>query len=128
MKRISITNIKKKIDLTREVSLNNGNLVLLKNNDKIIGAYMVVSFRDNKNRYNGDRTASYCTLVNLESGTFSFEERCSRYTTVRRVLNHLLRLGCSDYSFNESIPDESYGDHTIEVYSTDTYSLDVILK
>ena len=128
MKRISITSIKKKDYLEREVTLNNGNLVLLKDNNEVIGAYMVVSFRDNKNRYNGDHTANYCTLVDLESGTFSFEERCSRYTTVRRVLNHLLRLGCSSYSYNESIPTESYGKHTIEVYSKDNYDLSVLLK
>lgn len=125
MNNISINGVKKLDILEKEISLKNGSLVLQKNNGEIVNVFMVVSFRDNKNRYNGDSTKKYCSLVNLDNGYFPFEERCSRDTTVRRVLNHLLRLGCCDYNYNASIPVKEYGCYDIEVINVGDYKLDV---
>lgn len=125
MKNITINGRNKVTELEKEVILNNGALVLTKKNGEIIDVYMVVSFRDNKNQYNGAATAGYCTLVNMDNGTFAFEERCSRKTTVRRVLNHLLRLGCSSYAYNNSIPIEQYRNYDIEIVYKDTFTLDL---
>ena len=75
--------------------MNNVFIKSFKKKENVVGIYMVVSFRDNKNKYNGSNTTSYCSLVNLDNGSLAFEERCSRSTTVRRVLNHILRLGFS---------------------------------
>lgn len=127
MKNISINGKKRSTDLERQIELNNGALVFLKNDNGIDSVYMVVSFRDNKNRYNGDRTDKYCTLLNLDTGAFAFEERCSRKTTVRRVLNHILALGCADYSYNLSIPSERYNNFDIEVYRSGKYAIDISL-
>lgn len=125
MKNITINGQKKTAWLEKELSLCNGALVLLKHNDKIEQVYMVVSFRDNKNRYQGDNTAPYCTLVNLDNGSFAFEERCSRKTTVRRTLNHLLRLGGCDYSYNASIPEDKYGTYDVEIKYQDEFTIDI---
>ena len=125
MKNISINGVKQKEILEKEIDLRNGSLVLQKDNGVIVNVFMVVSFRDNKNRYNGDPTAKYCTLLNLDNGTYPFEERCSRKTTVRRVLNHLLRLSCSSYEYNSTIPVQEYGNYDIEVLSPGSYKLDV---
>lgn len=122
MKNITINGIRKETNLERAITLNNGALVLKKHDDKIVDVFMVVSFRDNKNRYNGAETAGYCTLVNLDNGVFPFEERCSRKTTVRRVLSHLLRL--ADYGCNRCSTNE-YDGYDIEVYAPNTYNLDV---
>lgn len=125
MNNISINGVKKLDILEKEISLENGALVLQKNNGEIVNVFMVVSFRDHKNRYNGDPTKKYCSLVNLDNGYFPFEERCSRKTTVRRVLNHLLRLGCCDYNYNASIPVKEYGNYDIEVLHGGGYKLDI---
>lgn len=122
MKNITINGFNKSVNLERAITLNNGALVLKKHDDKIVDVFMVVSFRDNKNRYNGADTGRYCTLVNLDNGVFPFEERCSRKTTVRRVLSHLLRL--NDYVCS-CCSDNDYGDYDIEVYAPNTYKLDV---
>ena len=129
MKNISVNRKKIGVDLEREIVLNNGAIVVVKNgNDgNIISVYMVVSFRDNKNRYEGDSTKNYCTLLNLDNGEFAFEERCSRKTTVRRVLNHILRLGCANYEYNMSIPVGRYCNLDVEVYRPGNYSIDISL-
>lgn len=125
MKNITINGVKKLDVLEKEITLNNGSLVFQKNNGEIINVFMVVSFRDNKNRYNGDQTRSYCSLVNLDDGNFPFEERCSRHTTVRRVLNHLLGIGCTNIEYNASIPVKEYGNYDIEVFTPSGYKLDI---
>lgn len=124
MRNITINGTNGNIRLEREITLNNGALVLQKRDGKVENVFMVVSFRDNKNHYAGQNTGPYCTLVNLDNGVFPFEERCSRKTTVRRVLSHLLRLndyGCTRCSVNE------YDGYDIEVYAPNTYKLDVFL-
>ena len=98
MKNITINRQKKTAQLEKPISLTNGALVLLKHNGEIDRVFMVVSFRDNKNRYHGDSTEKYCSLLDLDSGYYAFEERASRKTTVRRVLNHVLRLGTNNYA------------------------------
>ena len=125
MKNITINGQKKTAQLEKELSLKNGALVLLKQNGVVDLVYMVVAFRDNKNRYNGDNTGPYCTLVNLDTGGFAFEERCSRKTTVRRVLNHILDLGNASYSHNLSIPGERYGLYDVEVKYSGEFSIDI---
>ena len=93
MKNIMIYRQKDNLNLDRKIKLNNGAIVIQKENGEEVGAYLVVSFRDGKNKYKGDRTSEYCTLINLDTGQFAFEERCSRNTTERRVLRHLTRSG-----------------------------------
>ena len=125
MKNISINGKKSGVDLNRDIDLINGSLVILKNDNGIDSVYMVVSFRDNKNRYNGERTETYCTLLNLDDGKYAFEERCSRKTTVKRVLNHLLRFGGCSYVENIAFPVERYGSFDIEVYRSGEYTIDI---
>lgn len=126
MKNISINGAKQKEILEKEIDLRNGSLVLQKVNGVIVNVFMVVSFRDNKNQYSGDPTAKYCTLLNLDNGVYAFEERCSRKTTVRRVLNHLLRIDYCSYEYNNTIPTQEYGGNDIEVLRPGYYKLDVI--
>lgn len=89
MQNIKIKGMKTSPDLDRKIRLTNGSIIIQKENDIVIGVYMVISFRDNKNRYSGESTTGYCTLLNLDTGKIAFEERCSRCTTERRVLRHL---------------------------------------
>lgn len=90
---------------------------------------MVTSFRDNKNKYDGCNTTSYCSLVNLDNGSLVFEERCSRNTTVRRVLNHILRLGFSmPYNPNSKENDGQMKNYDIDYYGNGTYKLEVDLR
>lgn len=125
MKNITINGRKKTAQLEKKLSLSNGALVLLKRDGEIDKVFMVVSFRDNKNRYNGDKTETYCTLLNLDTGYYAFEERCSRTTTVRRTLNHILRLGSSNYAHNLSIPEKEYGTYDVEVVYPGDFSIDI---
>lgn len=125
MNNITINGVKTVANLEREITLNNGALVFLKEKGAVKKVFMVVSFRDNKNVYGNQDTGKYCTLVDLDSGYFPFEERCSRKTTVRRVLNHILRLGKANYSYNRSIEVEKYGDHDIEIHALNNYKLDI---
>jgi hypothetical protein len=125
MKHITVNGAKNTARLERKLSLHNGAIVLLKRNNETNSVYMVVSFRDDKNRYNSDKTKDYCTLLNLDTGYYAFEERCSRDTTVRRVLNHLLRLGCSNYTYNQNIPEDNYNGYDVEVINLGDYSIDI---
>ena len=118
MKNITIKGHERTIDLDRQVRLNNGSLVLLKNDERVEKVYMVVSFRDNKNRYYGSDTSAFCTLLNLDNGKYEFEERCSRYTTVKRVLKHLLHI-------KDNIPYDLYGGYDIEIYTLEKYHIDI---
>ena len=123
MKNITINGRKKTDRLEKELSLKNGSLVLVKDGETITQVYMVVSFRDNKNCYNGQSTTPYCSLVNLDTGYFAFEERCSRETTVRRVLNHILRVGPFVGS-PESVL-KRYGAHDVEVKYSGEFKVDI---
>lgn len=99
--------------------LQNGSLVVHYNkNGKVQSCFIVTSFRDSKNRYCGDTTTSYCSLVDLDTGYLKFEERCSRTTTMARILSH---LNPTDYKGAEAVREGQY----IEVYPLGDYSIDL---
>ena len=128
MNNISIKDIYECADLDRKVNLGNGSIVIQKEKDQVIGVYLVVSFRDSKNKYNGSSTTSYCTLVNLDNGQIAFEERCSRATTERRVLRHLTRAGYS-YPYNPDSHEQDYKfqNMRIQVYPCGNYKVNLEL-
>lgn len=126
MKHITINGRNEAKRLEKPVHLHNGDLVLVKR-DKVERVLMVTSFRDGKNQYNGAKTGDYCSLIDLDTGCIAFEERCSRDTTVRRVLNHLFDLGTRSYAYNQAIPLEAYGALDIECISNKEYSLDIMI-
>ena len=128
MKNIVIKGINNCSDLDRKINLSNGSIVIQKDNDKVIGVYYIVSFRDNKNKYQ-ESTRSYCSLVNLDNGQMAFEERCSRVTTERRVLRHLTRAGFSyPYDPNSHEQDWAFENMRIQVYPLGDYKLELDLK
>lgn len=128
MRNISIKGVCDCADLDRKVNLSNGSIVIQKEKDQVIGVYLVVSFRDNKNKYDGADTSSYCTLVNLDSGQMAFEERCSRATTERRVLRHLTRAGYSmPYDPNSREQDYKFQNMRIQVYQNGNYKINLEL-
>ena len=101
------------------IDLRNGSLVLhfSKNRKELLGAYLVTSFRDSKGRYNGDNTQSYCSLIDMKTGYLKFEERCSRSTTMSRVLSHLSN---GDFEGKEAIKRGEF----IEAYNRSKYNMD----
>ena len=100
--------------------LNNGNLVLHYNRQgSVVGAYIVTSYREVKN--NGNQTRPYCSLVNLDNGYLAFEERCSRNTTMVRILSHL--SPCA-YGGKNAVAEGQY----IEVYAGGEYTIDISTK
>ena len=119
MNYISIKNRNTKCVLDTPVKLHNGSIVFLKFNNQIVDVYYVISFRDNNNRYNGDLTAPYCSMINLDSGQLAFQERCSRNTTVRRVLKHLVPTAYIDTS------DMELSAYDIEVHNHSEYHLEI---
>ena len=128
MNNISIKGVCECADLDRKVNLSNGSIVIQKEKDQVVGVYLVVSFRDNKNKYSGGSTSSYCTLVNLDNGQIAFEERCSRATTERRVLRHLTRAGFSmSYDINDRDQDYKFQNMRIQVYPNRNYKVNLEL-
>ena len=119
MQNVTINSKKCGIDHEAKISLTNGSLVIHRNRlGDVLGAYLVTSFRDGKGRYNGDQTTTYCSLIDLDNGKIAFEERCSRATTIKRVLSH----------FNHS---NYYGEQDgqyVEVYAPGEYSIDITTK
>lgn len=129
MNNVTIKETAINTNLDRKLMLNNGTLLIVRHNDIVSGVYMVISFRDNKNRYDGANTTNYCSLVDLDNGQLPFEERCSRSTTVRRVLNHILRLGYTmPYNPNSRENDSKMNDYDIELYVNGTYQIEIGLK
>ena len=128
MKNIMIYRQKDNLNLDRKIKLNNGAIVIQKENGQEVAAYLVVSFRDGKNKYKGDRTSEYCTLINLDTGQFAFEERCSRNTTERRVLRHLTRSGY-DYPYNPDshAQDSKFSDMEIQVIDIEDYQMNLFI-
>ena len=122
MQNVTINNKKFGVDGDTPVKLNNGSIVLHYNKlCEVIGAYMVTSFRDNKNKYKGAQTTTYCSLIDLDSGYIKFEERCSRGTTIKRVLSHLMG---GEYLGEQAVK----SGHYIEVYGVGDYKIDLQLK
>lgn len=104
------------------ISLKNGNIVLHFNRfGKIANCYMVISFRDVDGHYKGEfNCCAYCSLLNLDTGCIEFKERCSRDTTVQRVLSHLNPL---DY-WGKNAAQE--GQH-VKVYTNEEYHIQLTL-
>lgn len=128
MNNISIKGVCECVDLDRNIKLTNGSIVIQKENDKVVGVYLVVSFRDNKNKYGNDSTSSYCTLINLDNGQFAFEERYSRATTERRVLRHLTRAGFTyPYDPNSREQDSKFYNMRVQVYNNGNYKVNLEL-
>lgn len=128
MNNISIKGVCECADLDRKINLSNGAIVIQKEREQVIGVYLVISFRDNKNKYGNDSTTSYCSLVNLDNGQLVFEERCSRATTERRVLRHLTRSGYSyPYNPNSREQDSKFSNMRVQVYQNGNYKVDLEL-
>lgn len=104
------------------ISLKNGNIVLHFNRfGKIINCYMVTSFRDVDGHYKGEfNCCSYCSLLNLDTGYIEFKERCSRDTTVQRVLSHLNQL---DYGGKNAAQEGQY----VRAYTSEEYHIELKL-
>lgn len=111
-------------DLDKKVRLSNGYLIVHKKAGKLEGVYMVTSYRYNHNRPKnsepGYQTTEMCTFINLESGKIQFEERCSRNTTVKRILSH---LNPGIYNTEK----EDYIGQELEVYKGTDYVLGIKL-
>lgn len=128
MNNISIKGVCECADLDRKINLSNGAIVIQKDREQVIGVYLVISFRDNKNKYGNDSTIYYCTLVNLDSGQIAFEERCSRATTERRVLRHLTRAGFSyPYNPDSHEQDSKFFNMRVQVYQNGNYKVNLEL-
>lgn len=128
MNNVSIKDVCECNDLDRKVDLRDGSLIIQKKNETVISVHMVIPFRDNKNKYSGDQTSNYCTLVNIDTGKIAFEERCSRKTTERRILRHLTRAGFS-YPYDPDSTDQDYkfSDMSVQVYKNGNYKVNLEL-
>ena len=114
--------------LNKKIKLNNGSLVFLKEYGKIIKVFLVTSFRDGTGKYLGLSTSEYCSLLDLDNGQIIFKERCSRDTTIKRILSHILRLN-NKKNVNDNINDILLSTkYDIEVYSLGSYILDINIK
>lgn len=128
MKNISIKGVCECADLDRKINLSNGSIIVQKEKEQVIGVYLVIPFRDNKNKYGGDNTGTHCSLVNLDNGQLVFEERCSRATTERRVLRHLTRSGYTyPYNPNSRDQDDKFSDMRVQVYQNGNYKVNLEL-
>lgn len=93
------------------ISLKDGNIVLHFNRfGAIANCYMVISYKGEFN------CCSYCSLLNLDTGCIEFKERCSRNTTVQRVLSHL-------YQGKNAAQEGQY----IKVYTNEEYHIELKL-
>ena len=115
MENVTINGQKLKLDYDTPVKLNNGNLVLHYYKGVPIGAYLVTSFRDHKQKYAGEDTSNYCSLINLDNGSIKFEERCSRNTTIKRVLSHLKYGDYAGIKEGQDIKVYHLGDYKIDI-------------
>lgn len=128
MNNISINGVYECSNLDRKILLNNGSLVVHKKNEEVLGVYLVVSFRDNKNKYENCRTSDYCSVIDLDSGQLVFEERCSRNSTERRLLRHLTRAGYSmPYDPDSKADDYKYKNMRIQIYKNGNYKMNLNL-
>lgn len=119
MNNVTINKQKYGVSGETPVKLNNGGLVLHYNKlGDVMGVYIVTSFRDSTGKYKDEQTSTYCSLVNFDTGYIAFEERCSRNTTIQRVLSHLNR---GDYYGGRAVKEGQY----IKVYKSGDYSIDI---
>lgn len=128
MQNISIKGVCECADLDRKINLSNGAIIVQKENNRVIGVYLVISFRDDKNKYKNDSTKGYCSLANLDTGQLAFEERCSRVTSERRVLRHLTRAGYSyPYNPDSHEQDSRFSNMRVQVYQNGNYKINLEL-
>lgn len=119
MRNITIVGMCKAHDYERKIDLRNGTLLVhFSAKGGVLAAYIVTSFRDNKNKYSSDSTNSYCSFVNIDDGTIAFEERCSRNTTEKRIISH---LNSSDYMAERSIKEGQF----LKVFKNGDYKFDI---
>lgn len=121
MQNVTINGKKYGMDGSTPLKLNNGSLVLHYNRlGDVLGAYMVTSYRDDRGvcEHRGESTTGYCSLIDLDTGYIKFSERCSRTTTLARLLSH---LNPSDYEAKQALSDGQY----VKVHTVGTYKLDV---
>lgn len=128
MNNISIKGVCDCNDLDRKITLQDGTLVVQKENENVLGVFLVIPFRDNKNKYGNQQTSTYCSIIDLDTGKLKFEERCSRSTTERRLLRHLTRSGFSyPYEPDSHEQDKNFKDMRVQVYRNGNYKLDIDL-
>lgn len=119
MKNVTVNGKKWEVFGNKSVMLNNGDLVLHYNRMGVcLGAYLVISFRDNENKYYGSNTQNYCSFVDLDSGKFKFEERCSRHSTIGRILSHLNR-------HNDKGESACKEGQYVKIYRRNSYQIDL---
>jgi hypothetical protein len=106
--------------------LNNGDLLLWYNAyGELKGAFMVVSFRKQGHDQSCFNTNQHCSLLNFDDGTLAFDERCSRNTTVNRILCHLNR---GSYNGGTSHLDYSNpGNQRIKQFRSGNYQIELSL-
>jgi hypothetical protein len=74
-----------------QLSLNNGDIIILEEAKKYSHYYMVTTY--------GDGKSNMCAFTDLKTGARAFTEPASRSTTIGRVLNHLrMNFGASTYA------------------------------
>lgn len=128
MKNITIKENHNCSNLDRKINLKDGAIVVQKENENVIAVYLVIPFRDGKHKYGGDSSSGYCSLVNLDNGKISFEERCCRATTERRVLRHLTRAGFTyPYDPNSHEQDGKFCNMRVQVYNNGNYRINLEL-
>lgn len=119
MRNVTIVGMCKAHDYERKIDLRNGSMVVhFSSKGGVIGVYLVTSFRDNKGKYTGVATNSYCSLINIDDGKIAFEERCSRNTTEHRILSH---LNPSDYQASSALKEGQY----LRIYKNGDYKFNV---
>jgi hypothetical protein len=119
MRNVTIIEMCKAHDHERKIDLRNGTLLVhFSAKGGVLGAYLVTSFRDNKNKYSGDMTNSYCSFVNIDDGTIAFEERCSRNTTEHRILSH---LNPADYQGDNAVKEGQF----LRVFKNGDFRFDI---
>lgn len=121
MRNITIKN-DTEVSASTPIFLKNGNIVLHFNRlGETVNCYMVTSFRDVDGYYKGEANCCpYCSLLNLDTGYIEFKERCSRDTTVQRVLSHLNPL---DYDGKGAVQEGQY----VKVYANEEYHIELEL-
>lgn len=108
-----------------QTKLNNGTLVI---HYSITGAvlheYLIIPFRNNKNKEEFRATQQYCSLIDLETGRIAFEEPCSRNTDIYRILCHLNK---SSY-YGESAVKEQILNQSLSIHPLHRYDLEIQIK
>jgi hypothetical protein len=112
------------VDSNHVMRLNNGDLLLwCDSSGNVKATYLVVSFRKQGHDSYCFSTAHHCSLLDLDDGTLAFDEKCSRSTTINRILCHLNRGSYNggtshlDYAnpYNQRLLQYKHGNFKIEI-------------